>query len=504
MGILNDLLTFVGSMHLSAIIIISIILVIFFLSLILNLALRGRYAKLRAELERQSAIGRRTLAAARDQNGAGDDRFSEPRFRSPFLRGIATDFEAAWTAQHGVEVNTQAIIEGSFNSRMKGAIIEESFTRHAVSLMIVLGLLGTFIGLTISVQSLVLLFRGYDVTELLSSVESGLLSALAGMSTAFTTSLFGIACSVIITFINVFINPGQARENLMTGIEEYLDNTVSARLRGPQNDGYEKMNDTLRSTFIEFGERIAERFDRSLLALRDDVRGIEDVNNNLRNTIEQMDVSFVRIADVLKASTRHVDDNYRALSNLSAQLKATSDGFDGVRKENEQNANNLVRKVAEAAQAVGALTGDLRGESQRRLDSFTSYEASVAAMAKSAELIRGAVAAIPEQMYAYSIAQGVPAAAWAPGRLPHTYANAATNPAAAGNAVAGNVAYGNAAAGNTAAGGDADGGGGANSGGGADGGGNGGDGGYADGGGNGGDGGYADDGGDEGGWSRSS
>ena len=396
-------------MHISAVIIIIVILLIFFLAFAFNLTLLAAYKKLKRDFDRKPAVRGSASAAGASADGVPDifDRFTEPRFRSALLRNIVSEFETAWTAQKGIEVNTQAIIEKNFNARIKSAIFMESCARHSVSVMIVLGLLGTFIGLTISVQSLVLLFRGYDVTELLSSVESGLLSALSGMSTAFTTSLFGIACSVVVTVMNVFVNPGQTRENLMTGIEEYLDNTVSARLRAAAGDGYEKMNEALRGTFIEFGERIAERFDRSLTTLRDDVRGIEEVNNNLRNTIEQMDVSFVRISDALKASTRHVDDNYQALASLSAQYKEVSDGFDSVRKENAAHSEALVGSVTEAAKAIADLTGDLRGEAQRRLDNFAAYDAAIAQMAASAELIRGAVAAIPDQMYAYTEASKI-------------------------------------------------------------------------------------------------
>jgi len=438
MGLLNGVLTFIGSMHISAIIIISIILFIFFLSVIFIFLLRIKYGRLKRELDRQAAAGRSALLslernAAPSRRGAraplerddfpdiGEpqamDRFSEPRFRSPILKGVVAEYEAAWRSlngasqngisQRGAEVNTQAVIENYFNTSAKGGSIQEGFTRHSVSVMIVIGLLGTFIGLTISVQSLVLLFRGYDVTELLSSVESGLLSALAGMSTAFTTSLFGIACSVIVTIINIFINPAQSRENLMIGIEEFLDNTVSARLGVVKNDEFELMNNALRSTFVEFGERIAERFDRTLVTMREDVRGIEEVNNNLRNTIEQMDVSFYRIADALKASTRHVDDNYQSLAALSARFKEMGEEFEESRREGVLHSENLVKSVSDAAAAINGLAGDLRGETQRRLDNFATYDAAIGQMLRSAELIRDAVAVIPEQMYAYTEANRI-------------------------------------------------------------------------------------------------
>ena len=407
MDIFNEIIAFAESMHISALIIISIILLVFFMSVVFSFILRGRYAGLHREVERQAAAGRANASAA---GGApAYDRFSEPRFRNPFLRGVVADFEAVWAGQKGVEVNTQAIIENHFDSRMKAALIQERFTRHSISVMIVLGLLGTFLGLTISVQSLVHLFNVYDVTELLNSVESGLLSALAGMSTAFTTSLFGIACSVAITFFSIFVNPAQAREKLMSAIENYLDNQVSARLRAYAGDGLERMNDALRNTFIEFGERIADRFDRTLTTMREDVRGIEEVNNNLRNTIAQMDVCFVRITDALKSSTRHVDDNYRSLAALSDRFDTANAGFDAIRRENALFAEELVKSVTEASRAITGLTDDLRGEAQRRLENFSVYDAAISRMAVSADLIRDAVAAIPDQMYAYSEASRLPA-----------------------------------------------------------------------------------------------
>ncbi|MDR3121045.1 MAG: hypothetical protein LBU58_06905 [Clostridiales bacterium] len=426
MDLLNQFLAFVGGMHLSALIIIGLIVVIFLVAIIFSVTSRGMYAKLQKDLDRLVASGRAavsTLApaaavpanapATADDAARPDrpDRFSEPRTKDPLLRGIISDYESAWAGQDGGAVNTQAIIENRFNGKMKSWLLREQFTQHSVSIMIVLGLLGTFIGLTISVQSLVLLFRESDVTELLQSVESGLLSALAGMSTAFTTSLFGIACSVVVTFFNVFFNVGQARERVMTAIEEYLDNTAAARLRVYSGSAYEAMDGALRRTFIEFGEKIAERFDRSLQTFHGDIRGVEDANNNLRNTIEMMDACFVRVADAVKASTRHIEDNYQVLSGLSDGLAATRDAYEAGRRESAAHADRLAKSVADASDAICGLTADLRGEAQKRLDDFANYDAAISRMARSAELIRDAVAAIPEQMLAYSEAPGIPSGA---------------------------------------------------------------------------------------------
>ena len=380
MAMIQLLINGIGNLHISAKIIISAIVLIFFISLIFIILLKAKYAKLQKDI---------------------DSNAHESTFNSMLLNEITEDFKAAWVGQTN-EVNTQAIIENHFNRRLKMMQVGERLIKNTVSIMIVLGLLGTFIGLFLSVQSLVLLFQEHSASELLQSVESGLVAALVGMSTAFSTSLVGIAGSVILTFLNVLMSVEQSKEKLMVSIEEYLDNVVSKTMLSRTGNEYEALNNVLRQTFIEFGEKIAERFDKSLLAMHDDVRNIAEVNEHLRNTIEIMDVCFIKITDAIKASTQQIDENFQVVNGLTGTLNEMHHAMNAERKVSMEHAVHMTDKVADAADLMKELTERMRRETEHRNSSAETYNASLERMADCAKRIQDAVGAIPEQMFVYS------------------------------------------------------------------------------------------------------
>ena len=138
-------------------------------------------------------------------------------------------------------------------------ITGERFIKNTNSLLITLGLLGTFLGLTIAVGNIVEIFTQMNFEEILNSSEafiSGIMSSLGGMAVAFLTSLVGVFSSILLTIILTVFNLEEARESLMVSIEEYLDNTVSLVISKDKETEYTMMNNILRETFIEFGEKI--------------------------------------------------------------------------------------------------------------------------------------------------------------------------------------------------------------------------------------------------------
>ena len=103
------------------------------------------------------------------------------------------------------EVNTQAIIEDGFRAELRPLLLAERFARASTGLVIILGLLGTFYGLTLSIGKLVHLVSAdpgaaADVTQ---TVTHGLSQALTGMAVAFSNSLVGILSAVVLTALGV-------------------------------------------------------------------------------------------------------------------------------------------------------------------------------------------------------------------------------------------------------------------------------------------------------------
>ena len=99
-------------------------------------------------------------------------------------------------------------------------------TRYIVSLLIFLGLLGTFYGLATTVPALVETIRSLAPGENESGVEvftrlqRGLEAQLGGMGVAFASSLLGLAGSLVVGLLELFASHGQNR--FYRELEEWL------------------------------------------------------------------------------------------------------------------------------------------------------------------------------------------------------------------------------------------------------------------------------------------
>lgn len=97
--------------------------------------------------------------------------------------------------------------------------------RYLVGLLIFLGLLGTFWGLLETVNSLGDAIRTLDVSSAQSStvfeeLKSGLAAPLAGMGLSFSSSLFGLAGSLILGFLD--LQASQAQNRFYNDLEDWL------------------------------------------------------------------------------------------------------------------------------------------------------------------------------------------------------------------------------------------------------------------------------------------
>jgi hypothetical protein len=96
--------------------------------------------------------------------------------------------------------------------------------RYLIGLMIFLGLLGTFWGLLKTVSSVGGVVNGLsmtaDPTELFTTLKAGLQGPLAGMATAFGSSLLGLAGSLVLGFLDLQL--GQAQNRFFVDLEDWL------------------------------------------------------------------------------------------------------------------------------------------------------------------------------------------------------------------------------------------------------------------------------------------
>ena len=100
--------------------------------------------------------------------------------------------------------------------------------RYMTGLLVFLGLLGTFWGLIETVGSVGRVIEGLKVGgesgAVFDTLKEGLAAPLAGMGISFSSSLFGLAGSLILGFLD--LQSGQAQNRFYTDLEDWLATTV--------------------------------------------------------------------------------------------------------------------------------------------------------------------------------------------------------------------------------------------------------------------------------------
>jgi hypothetical protein len=95
-------------------------------------------------------------------------------------------------------------------------------------LLVFLGLLGTFWGLIETVGSVGKVIEGLkvggDAGALFDTLKEGLAAPLGGMGISFSSSLFGLAGSLILGFLD--LQSSQAQNRFYTDLEDWLASTV--------------------------------------------------------------------------------------------------------------------------------------------------------------------------------------------------------------------------------------------------------------------------------------
>jgi hypothetical protein len=112
-------------------------------------------------------------------------------------------------------------------------------SRYMTGLLVFLGLLGTFWGLIETVGSVGKVIEGLkvggDAGSLFDTLKEGLAAPLGGMGISFSSSLFGLAGSLILGFLD--LQSSQAQNRFYTDLEDWLATTVREYGRGEATGG---------------------------------------------------------------------------------------------------------------------------------------------------------------------------------------------------------------------------------------------------------------------------
>ena len=113
-------------------------------------------------------------------------------------------------------------------------------TRYLTNLLIFLGLLGTFYGLAVTIPAIVGTIKslapqdGETGVAIFAKLMNGLQEQLGGMSTAFSSSLMGLAGSLIVGLLELFASHGQNR--FYRELEEWVSSITRLGFSGTEGE----------------------------------------------------------------------------------------------------------------------------------------------------------------------------------------------------------------------------------------------------------------------------
>jgi hypothetical protein len=164
-------------------------------------------------------------------------------------------------------------------------------SRYLVGLLIFLGLLGTFWGLLQTVSSVGATIGTLDTnagenTLLFDQLKEGLAGPLKGMGTAFSCSMFGLAGSLILGFLD--LQAGHAQGRFYNELEDWLSGITE--LQPADAVGAAAMPPQLRFALIDMQRSISDLNDKVELRLLNDNTGdaVKDLAAGVDKLIRQM------------------------------------------------------------------------------------------------------------------------------------------------------------------------------------------------------------------------
>jgi hypothetical protein len=154
-----------------------------------------------------------------------DPGLAVERQRPTLLAPMAAILGGERTGRMTISQQTMRHLLDSIATRLDEA---RDISRYMTGLLVFLGLLGTFWGLIETVGSVGKVIDGLkvggDAGALFDTLKEGLAAPLGGMGISFSSSLFGLAGSLILGFLD--LQSSQAQNRFYTDLEDWLASTV--------------------------------------------------------------------------------------------------------------------------------------------------------------------------------------------------------------------------------------------------------------------------------------
>lgn len=346
MGVLGELFASFTGQGIIGFLFIFIILALGVLGIILSLNLKKAYSNLKYDFNRCPVTNEET---------------GEKNLEGSLLYDISEEFKRS--ARKGTEnINTEVLMMKHLRKHIK---IDEKALHLFPATSIALGLLGTFLGLTISINSTNnVLESGVNSMEVfLSRMEV----PLQGMSSAFWTSIFGVIMSLILNYVIQLMK--KERDSFYDDFEDYLDNILYSEHAFSFVTQFERFNDVIKGSMISLTKEIRVLFKE----------GIDELVNNInRNTVDMTESAkvlavYTKDLELVISSLNRSVDNFKEPID---RFKTAIDDFNITTEKLELIMNTSVNKLSDKIDVLSDVLNklDMSVDGQKEAIELINYE----------------------------------------------------------------------------------------------------------------------------------
>ncbi|HVL37543.1 MAG TPA: hypothetical protein VM489_17880 [Burkholderiales bacterium] len=236
-------------------------------------------------------------------------------------------------------------------------------SRYLVGLLIFLGLLGTFWGLLDTVGGVGRVIGGLtaqgEAARAFADLSGDLQVPLAGMATAFSSSLFGLAGALALGVLD--LQAGHAQNRFFAQLEEFLAGRAQLPVQGLGGDGEGALPPYLQALLEQTAENLAQ-IQRMMARGEEDRRAGQAALAQLTDRLGELSDQLRTEQKVILSLTRNQLDLQPAMAELAGHVA------DAVASNQEMRAHlrsvdaALARLVEEVSGARGEVPEAMRQE----------------------------------------------------------------------------------------------------------------------------------------------
>ena len=284
---------------------------------------------------------------------------AEPRLLAPLV-SMLSDQRGSVTIS---ALSMRSVLDG-IGSRMGEG---REITRYLIGLLIFLGLLGTFWGLLQTIAAVASVIRDLsvdtgDLSIIFADLQDGLQAPLTGMGTAFSSSLFGLAGSLILGFFE--LQSSQAQNRFYNELEDWLSGAVKLSAGGTGLDG--EGQTSLPSYMRALVEQTAENMQSMQAAISALESRHRQTGDTMAAMAEQLTSLNANLHDQHRAALKAADTQAAlqpALTRLNDTLAAQEIGLDADSREQIRMMNaRLGQLLSNQGQNLDKLSLEVRNE----------------------------------------------------------------------------------------------------------------------------------------------